>query len=165
MSKVNLKKEAKKQVEETEIPDEITEEKLLEECPQIFLDIFKKSKSIGNRADFLYEADEHRLECQKEVEAMKKFLSLLERWFIQQLPEGDATGIAGEIARVQIKHKERPNVTDWDKFYAHIAKTRSFELLNRAPNAKSMKERWENGVTIPGVEKFSFKDVSVTKIK
>lgn len=165
MPKVNLKKEAAKVIAETEIEDEVTEELLLELCPKSFLAAFKKAKSIGHRADFLYTADEDRLTLQREVDAMKKFLSKLEKWFIQNLPEGDATGIAGKVARVQIKQKERPSVMNWDKFYDHIRKNKAFELLNRAVNIKAVKERWEEGREVPGVEKFFYKDVSVTKVK
>lgn len=164
MAKINLKKEAEAILDESEV-DEVTDELLLELCPEEFLAAFKKAKTAGQRADLLYKADEYRLECGKQVETMKKFVSKLEKWFIQQLPEDNATGIAGSIARVQIKQKERPSVKDWEKFYEHIRKNKAFELLNRAVNAKSVKERWESGKEVPGVEKFRYKDVSVTKIK
>lgn len=162
------KKKIDLKVEAQETPDfegKVTDEVLLDLCPPEFLAEFKKAKSLGQRVDFLYVADKHRLEVQKDVDKMKKFLSALERLFIQSLPNDDATGIAGEVARVQVIKKERPSVKDWAAFYVFIGKTRSFELLNRAPNAKSIKERWDVGVQIPGVEKFQFKDVSVTKVK
>jgi len=164
MSKVNLKKEAAAQADDMVLVKEITEETLLEGCPEIFLKAFKKAKTQGQRADFLYVADEQRLSLGKEVEAMKKFIALLERWFIQELPESDATGVAGKIARIQVKRKERAVPEDWDKLYTHIKKKGEFELLNRALNAKAVRERWEAGIQIPGVGKFVYKDVSVTKV-
>ena len=165
MAKINLAKEAKKIVDDTEIEDEITEEVLFECCPKEFLAAFKKAKTPGQRADLLYAADEYRLAEGKKVEAMKKFVTKLEKWFIQELPESDSTGVAGKVARVQIKRKERPSVMDWDKFYDYIRKNRAFELHNRAVNAKAVKDRREQGKAVPGVEKFPYKDVSVTKVK
>lgn len=165
MTKVNLKKEAKKVVDETEYEGEITEEVLFEHCPKEYLAAFKKAKTPGQRADLLYAVDTHRLECARIVEAQKKFVTKLEKWFIQTLPDSEATGIAGQVARVQIKHKERPSVVNWDKVYDHIRKSKEFELLNRAVNAKAVKERWEAGKQVPGIEKFAYKDVSVTKVK
>ena len=162
--KLNLAAEAKAQAESTEFAGEITEKYLQELCPPEFVSEFKKAKSLGQRADFLYVADAHRLEVQRDVENMKKFLTALEKFFIQKLPSDDATGIAGDVARVQVRNKQRPSVKDWEKLYAHIAKTRSFDLLNRAPNQKAIKERWEAGVEIPGVDKFQYKDISVTKV-
>jgi hypothetical protein len=165
MKKVDLKKEAKKQVDDTEIEGEVTEEILLEHCPKEFLAQFKKAKTAAARADLLYLVDEERLRVQKSAEAIKKFVSKLEKWFIQELPEDDATGVAGKVARVQLKKKSRPSVVDWGKFYAHIKKKGEFELLNRAPNAKSIKERWEQGKEVPGIEQFIYSAVSVTKVK
>lgn len=166
MSKsINLKKEAAKIVEEIEVEGEITEELLFEHCPKEFLAAFKKAKTPAQRADLLYEVDNTRLARGKEVEALKKFVSKLEKWFIQELPETDSTGVAGKVARVQIRKKERASVVAWDVFYAHIKKKGEFELLNRAVNAKAIKERWENGKQVPGVEKFVYRDVSVTKVK
>ena len=163
--KMNLAKEAQDVADDIDIEDEVTEELLLELCPAEFISAFKKAKSSGQRADFLYAADKYRLEAQRELEGMKKFLTKLEKWFIQNLPDDDATGIAGKTARVQIKHKDRPSVTDWDKFYEYIRKNRAFELLNRAVNRKSVQERWDNGKQVPGVEKFAYKAISLTKLK
>lgn len=163
--KLNLAAEAAELTEDIEVEKQVTEELLLELCPQEFKKAFTKAKTAGQRADFLYMADKYRLECRKEVEAQKKFISNLEKWFIQQLPESDATGISGEVACVKVQKKSRPNVKEWDKFYEHIHKNKAFELLNRAVNVKSVKERWEEGKEVPGVEKFEYKDVSVTKVK
>lgn len=163
--KVDLAKEAAAQSGDIELEGAITEELLFEVCPKELLVKFKKAKTQGARADLLYEADDLRLKVQKQAEAIKKFVSKLEKWFIQELPEGEATGVAGKVARVQIKMKSRPSVIDWDKFYSHIKKKGEFELLNRAVNAKSVKERWEQGKQVPGVEKYDYKDVSVTKVK
>lgn len=163
--KVNLAEEAKRVTNDEEIEGAITEELLFEVCPKEFLAKFKKAKTPAARADLLYEADTMRLALSKQSDVIKKFVSKLEKWFIQELPEGDATGVAGKIARVQIKTKDRPSVVDWDAFYTHIKKKGEFELLNRAVNNKSVKERWEQGKQIPGVEKFVYKDVSLTKVK
>lgn len=163
--KVNLAKEAASLSEDMEVEGLITQEVLFEHCPKEFLVEFKKAKTPAQRADLYYAVDNARLARAKEAEAIKKFVSKLEKWFIQELPETDATGVAGKIARVQVKPKERPTVEDWGKFYSHIKKKGEFELLNRAVNAKAVKERWENGKTVPGVGKFKYKAVSVTKVK
>lgn len=165
MTKVNLKKEAKAVEDDSEIDGFISEELLFEFCPKPFLAAFKKAKTQAQRADLLYEVDKVRLEQQKVAENIKKFVSKLEKWFIQELPERSATGIAGKVARVQIVKKDRPSVVNWNKFYTHIKKKGEFELLNRAVNARAVKERWDAGKQVPGVDKFTFKDVSVTKVK
>lgn len=163
--KVNLRKEAAEVLGGKKEDGIITDEILFEYCPKQFLAEFKKAKSLGQRADLLYKVDKARLDKQKEAEIMSKFTFRLERLFIQELPEKDATGIAGKLARVQVVKKERPYVADWSKFYGYIKKRGEFELLNRAPNARAIKERWEAGKAIPGVDKSTYRDISLTKVK
>jgi hypothetical protein len=162
--KIDLAKEAKKIVEETEVEGEVTEAVLNEYCPKQWQAQFQKAKTAGQRADLLKAVDDERLAKGKEVETLKKFVSKLEQWFIQTLPQDSSTGVAGKKARVQIVSKERPSVMNWDKFYEHIRKNKAFELLNRAPNVRALKERWDQGKQVPGVEKYTYKDVSVTKV-
>lgn len=160
--KIDLAKEAKTTAK-VEIEGEITDSILFEFCPKQFLPEFKKAKTPAARADLLYAVDKARLAITKEAKLLDEFEGKLKRWFVQNLPEKDATGITGKVARVQLNKKDVPAVKDWPKFYAFIKKNNAFEMLNRAVNAKSVAERWEAGKQVPGVEKFTTKTVSLTK--
>ena len=46
---------------------------------------------------------------------------------------------------------------------AHIRKTKDFSLLQRRLAAPAIKERWEAGKKVPGVEPFAILKVSVVK--
>jgi hypothetical protein len=87
-----------------------------------------------------------------------------EEHFIQKLAVGEASGVQGHKSRVQITDSVIPVVKDWPKFYAHIKKTGSFELLNRAPNKTAIVERWDAKKEVPGIDKFHAKKVSCTKL-
>ena len=145
--------------------DSVTEEVLFEHCPKEFLAQFKKAKTPAARADLLYTVDQIAGQRSKEVDTVKKFVTKLEQWFIQELPTDDATGIAGKLARVSIKSKEIATAADWPTFYAHIKKKGEFELLNKAINQKAVKERWDAGKQVPGLGKFTKKTISLTKVK
>jgi hypothetical protein len=153
----------------TETPEEdspvITEALLKELCPPEFASEFKKAKTQGQRVDFYYAADAHRKEINRNAKAMEEFLAKLGKWFMQELPDNDATGVAGKTARLQIKKDVVARVVDWPKFYAYIKKNNAFELLNRAVNGKSVKERWDAKKQVPGVDKFDIKKISLTKVK
>ena len=88
----------------------------------------------------------------------------LEEHFIQTLNKGEASGVQGKHSRVQVTVTAVPVVEDWDKFYRHIAKTKSFELLNRAVNRASVQERWDAKKQVPGVGVFNAPKVSCTKL-
>lgn len=91
-------------------------------------------------------------------------IKLIEEHFVQTLAIGESSGVQGHKSRVQITDSVIPVVNDWPAFYAHIAKTKSFELLNRAVNKASVVERWDARKEVPGIGKFIAKKVSCTKL-
>lgn len=161
--KVDLKKEAQVTSNDAEFEPEVTEELLKELCPKEMLAQFKKAKSAAQRADFLYEYDKGVMkEARDTFKKYEDFEKKLKRWFIQEF-ENDQKGVTGKIARVEIKKKTVPSVTDWDKFYKYIKKNEAFDLLNRAVNAKGIQERWDAKKQVAGVEPFERPSVSLTK--
>lgn len=121
-------------------------------------------KSPAARADVLYACEKMRLDLQKRVEKLKKLESELDQYFIDTLPVSQASGIAGQVARVQIKPNPKPIVEDWDKFYAYVKKNNAFDLLQRRVSESAVEERWADKKQVPGVGIFHTKKVSVTKI-
>jgi hypothetical protein len=125
---------------------------------------FKIPKALGAVADLLYATREKRLAIEKQAEALKAQESALKEHLIQTLPKSEAGGVAGKVARVTVISKPVPQVNDWDKFYAHIKKTGDFELLQRRLGEGAIKERWEAGKVVPGVEVFNAVTVSINKV-
>lgn len=162
--KVDLAKEAKTTSNDAEVEQKVSLEDLLEVCPKDMLKAFKAAKTPASKADFLYELDKGPLkEARDAYNKLDTFAKKIKQWFIQEF-EDDQKGVTGKVGRVEIKMKTVPNVADWEKVYAHIAKKKEFELLNRAINAKAVGERWEQGKEIPGIEKFDRPSVSLTKV-
>lgn len=127
----------------------------------------KIPKSLAAAADLYYTTREARLALERQAEANKEFEAALKDHLINNIPKSDATGIAGKVCRVSVQTKAVPQVSDWDKFYEYVAKNRSkgaFALMNRAVNAKAVKEIWDAGKQVPGVGKFDAVVLSVNKI-
>lgn len=123
-----------------------------------------KPKTLAAAADMLYTIRTKRLLLQKEVEAYQKQETELRERLIAELPKGDATGVQGKLCRVSVITKARPNVENWDKFYAYVKKTGNFDLMQRRLSDAAVKERWENNKEIPGVGRFNIVDLSVNKV-
>lgn len=121
-------------------------------------------KTLGACVDRLYELRDKRLKQSKVVEALEKEEKALKEHLIQNISKADSSGVSGKKAKVTIQTKAQPSVKDWDAFYKYIARTKSFELLQRRVNAAAVTERWENGKTLPGVDKFNVVSVSLTKL-
>ena len=125
---------------------------------------YKFPKAMGACADRLFELREKRLEEQKKVDLIEAEEKAIKEHIIQNLPKSEASGVAGKLARVTVITKQIPQVQDWDKFYAYVAKTKSFDLLQKRLTDTAVKERWENGKKIPGVESFGAVTLSINKV-
>lgn len=125
---------------------------------------FKLPKSLGACADRLYELRQQRLAVQKEVDKLAAEEAALREHIINTLPKSEASGIAGKLARVTVVTKQVPQVKDWDAFYKFVKKTGSFDLLQRRLTDQAIKERWEAGKEVPGVEHFNAVSISLNKV-
>jgi hypothetical protein len=123
-----------------------------------------KPKNAAQAADMLYSVRAQRLAMQKQVDALQARETELKNYILDTLPKSDATGASGKLARAQLNVVVEPVAEDWLKIHRHIKRTGEFDLLNRALNRVAVRERWENGKTIPGVGKFNNVKVSLTKL-
>lgn len=123
----------------------------------------KIPKTIGACADELFEIKTLRLQLQRVVDALSTDETTLKNHIINTLPKTD-TGAAGKLARVSVETKTVPQVANWDKLYAYIKKTGSFDLLHKRLSDKAVTERWESKRIVPGVEEFQLTTVSLNKI-
>lgn len=121
-------------------------------------------KTIGACADRLYKLREERYALNKKVDAIKEEEHRITEHVINTLPKSEATGIAGKTARVAVKTKEVPQVTDWVAFYAYVAKNKAFDLLQKRVSDKAVTERWENKKQVPGVVPHTLVTLSLTKV-
>lgn len=125
---------------------------------------FKIPAKLGQVADLLFETREKRLALQKDVDELQKQETALKDDLINRLPKSEANGISGKLARVSITSKDVPQVTDWDKLRKHVMKTGQFELLQKRLADSAIKEHWEAGEELPGVDHFTVVGVSINKI-
>lgn len=125
---------------------------------------FKFPKALGACADKLYELRQKRLEEQKKISLLEAEEKALKEYIIQNLPKSEASGVAGKLARVTVITKEIPRVNDWDAFYKFVKKTGQFDLMQRRLTDAAVKERWEAGKEIPGIEHFQATTVSINKV-
>jgi hypothetical protein len=127
-----------------------------------------------------YDAKHERLALQKQQEeALEKLAAderFLKEFIIQEVPKSNQGGLMGIRAVAEIVKKEVPRVADWSKYYASIVESYlkhkkkkdgmedgAFAFLQRRAGDAAVKEAWAAGETVPGVERFTVIDVSITK--
>lgn len=126
---------------------------------------YRFPRTMGKCADKLYELRQKRLAMQKEVDEVAAEEKALKAHIIDNLPKSQASGIAGKTARVTVVTKEEPQVKDQEAFRKYMNHTKRFDLANKLrPSAPAIRDMWEEGKDIPGVEKFNVVTVSLNKV-
>lgn len=127
---------------------------------------FAMPKTIAACVDLYYKLRELRLSKQCEAKETQEEEAAVREHLINVIPKSDATGVTGKLANVTVIQGEAPEVVDVKKFLQYVIKTGSFDLLNVSSmlKAEAAKERWEDGVKIPGVGRKTFAKLSVKKV-
>lgn len=120
-------------------------------------------ESLGERADLYKEVEELRLAMQKKVDAVKKRETEIKNSIIEDLPKGD-TGAAGQRYRVQVTTKPAASVNDRDAFNAFVRENNRFDLLSKSVSQRAIKDMWEGGEDVPGVERVNTPGLSFRKL-
>lgn len=123
----------------------------------------KYPKQIGACIDLLYQNRAERLEFNKTLDNMKAAEAALEEHILNQFTKDELRGAKGDYATASVKVDQVVNVTDWDAYLAYAVKNKYWDLVRRQPASLAVKERWKNGVEVPGVEPFGKVSLSLTK--
>lgn len=124
----------------------------------------KLPATIGGCIDLLYKLRQERLVQQQVVDKLKEQETALEEYVLANYQAQGIAGARGKLASVAVRELTVPTVVDWGKFYAYIARTKAWELLQKRPGSEACRERWAAGKVIPGVEQFKKLNLSVTKL-
>lgn len=126
--------------------------------------VYKFPKSLALCADKFFELNKKRLEMQKLVDAVDEEAKAIKAHLIDNLPKSDASGVAGKLCRVTVVSKDIPQIKDREAFNKFILKTKDFSLLQGRLSDAAVRDRWENGKEVPGVEHFTAVTLSVNKL-
>jgi hypothetical protein len=118
---------------------------------------------LALKVDAFKALRDKRLELQKEVDVIESHEKALRAELVELLRESGAASIGGKVATISLTHKLVPVCEDWDKLYDYVRNTGAFELLHRRLADKAVRERWDAGVQLPGVNGLNVYDISVRK--
>lgn len=119
--------------------------------------------NLGQAIDQLYEERARRLEAEKAIKVMKSTELALRIRIKQLLDSVSLEAGRGQTATASIQYSTEPTAKDWSAIYAYIRDNDAFDMLQRRLSSTAVKDRWDSGIIIPGIEKFDTWDLSVTK--
>lgn len=122
-----------------------------------------KSLDLGTAIDKLYELRSQRLDVEKVVKTMKSDELALRVHIKQMLDSINLDGAKGSAATAAVVTSVDPVAKDWLQIYEFIRENDAFDMLQKRLSSMAVKERWESGILVPGIEKFDNWDLSITK--
>lgn len=122
-----------------------------------------KSLDLGTAIDKLYELRSQRLDVEKVIKTMKSDELALRVHIKQMLDSINLDGAKGSAATAAVITSVDPVAKDWLQIYEFIRENDAFDMLQKRLSSMAVKERWESGILVPGIEKFDNWDLSITK--
>lgn len=127
----------------------------------------KYPKSMGACADLLSDMKEKRLAADKVAAELKAQETALSEHIINTLDKasGGAVGKHHKVV-VQVQPKPRVQADKWPEFYAYMAKSKGWDMMQKRLNEGALAERIvaAKGKLPPGVEMFNVVKLSLTKV-
>lgn len=106
---------------------------------------------------------QQRLALQKEVDILDQKEKNLKAELVEMLVATDKdklTEVHGDvIIGVRMICTDEPNVENWSDLLQHIKETGAIDLLQKRITPNAVRQRWEEGMTIPGVSSIIKYDV------
>jgi len=118
---------------------------------------------LGVCIDKLYILRSQRLVLSKEVAERKRTEAAYRSHIITKLRDIKLDGGRGAAASASITEKVEPTPKDWPTIWAYIAEHDAFDMLAKKLSGKAIKERWDQGEEVPGIERFTKIDLSLKK--
>lgn len=126
--------------------------------------ITSKLTSLGGTIDTLYDLRQQKVEAEKVVKAIEEQIVALNEALLARLDEEETTKGAGKKASASITTAVVGSVTDWEAFWAYVAKKKYFHLIQKRTSDPALREIWDKNQAIPGVEKFHKRTLNIRVI-
>lgn len=119
----------------------------------------------GLAVDLLDKMRDARKAVAERAAEMKRQEDALESAIFEKFKKADLEGCRGKRAQASISRSEVPTPDDWVATDKYIIKNKALDLLQRRLSVEAVRLRWADGVTIPGVGKFTRISLHLSKVK
>ena len=124
----------------------------------------RSDQLVAGLVDLLYQTRGARYKLNHAAAALEAKEQALRAQLIATLPKFGASGVAGRVARAQLETKQIVVVDNWLKFYAGVARTKAWDLLQRRVNVEAVQARWAVKKLVAGARPDQVTVVSLHKL-
>lgn len=120
--------------------------------------------TTGSTIDSIWAKREQKRAADQVVKVIEAEIEALEEVLMARMDKEETTKAQGGKASVSITQAVVANVEDWDAFYAYVAKNKFFHMLQKRVSDPSVREVWDSGKKIPGVQPFTKRKLNVRSL-
>jgi hypothetical protein len=106
-----------------------------------------------------------RMEKDKEVASFKELEDTLKDAIIAKYKEQGIKQLGAANGVVKMTTSLEPVTHNWPTVWAYIRETGEFELLHKRLASLAIRERWDAGIELPGIDKQELYKLSVSGAK
>lgn len=121
----------------------------------------KKPITIGSAIDKIWLMRENKKALEAQVKKVEAEIKEVEETIFELLDAQDTRKGEGKKASVSINESVVATVEDWEVLWPYITKNKYFHLVQKRVSDPGMRELWDMGKKVPGVQPFTKRTLSV----
>ena len=119
---------------------------------------------LGKLVDDFNVARNLRLAADKDAKRLKSIEVEMKDRILGEMIEQQVGFAAGMDIRVKRKTVNKPQAADWDQVYKYMVENDAMDLVQKRLHERAVNDRFEDGITIPGIEFYEVNDLSIGKL-
>jgi len=123
------------------------------------------SSHLPDLVDSYINLREQRLAADRAAATLKESEEDLKRTIIAKFREGGMKALGGQLGLVKMTELDEPKATNWEPVYDYVKQNDAWNLLHKRLTTTAVKELWEDGKTVPGVDHEIIYKLSVSGVK
>jgi hypothetical protein len=120
--------------------------------------------TLGAATDKMWALREEKRLLAVEEKRISTELAALETTIFGLMDAQDTRKAEGKKAGISIGEATVGNVEDWDALWPYIVKNKYFHLVQKRVSDPGLRELWEKGKVVPGVQPFTKRTLSVRSL-
>lgn len=120
---------------------------------------------LSNEINWLGELNVRINETNKKLEELKAQKKEAEAAIIETLSSTGLTKVSSAAYTISLQRDEIPVINDWDAFYEYLLREKSPHLLQRRLSTTAVRELFEKGETVDGVDTVETHKLYVRRLK
>ena len=123
------------------------------------------AEALGEKIDLVWSIRSQRMELERQAAQLEEDEKVMKAEILKLLQASEVTILGGALAIASREPKTIPAIREWATLYQHIQATGEFDLLQKRLGEAAVKERWDEGLAVPGVDKLPMEILKITAKK